>query len=140
MTPDEIVVGIPSITLADVRAFGSTEWSALTDMRDLGFRFCLTDVSDLEYEFSALRAAGFDFARLDATSCLGGLPGPSGHMAADQVCHYLGEQNLTVIVARIDDEATRANVVKLSVALGQGALFGPPVRVDTDAAPGHAAA
>ncbi len=117
---------------ADVKAFGGTEWSALTDMRDLGFRFGLTDVTDLDYEFTALRAAGFAFAKLDATDLLRGVPGPGGRpMAAADISRYLGDLGLAVIVDQIDDEAARAAVVEAGVPLGKGPLFGAPVAVDT---------
>src|SRR5438105_3955724 len=67
---------------ADVRSFSGTEWSNLTDMRDLGFRFGLDQTTDLDYEFSALRAAGFAFVRIDAVAFLQGLPAATGIMAA----------------------------------------------------------
>jgi cyclic-di-GMP phosphodiesterase TipF (flagellum assembly factor) len=71
---------------ADIRTFGGIEWSALTDMRDLGFRFGIEDVTDFDYEFTALCAAGFAFVKLDAATLLGGLASPNGVMAAGEVC------------------------------------------------------
>jgi hypothetical protein len=109
----------------------------------LGFSFGLTDVVDLDYEFTALRAAGFAFAKLGASELLKGIVGPSGlPMSAPDVCHYLSEVGLAIIVDQIKDEAARAAVVEAGVPLGKGPLFGPPVVVDTRSAavPGHAAA
>lgn len=127
---------------ADVRTFGGSEWSALTDMRDLGFRFGVEDVTDFDYEFTALCAAGFAFVKLDAATLLAGLPAPSGTMPADEVCRSLSELGLTVIVTGIDDEAMRDRVLSAGVPLGQGALFGAPVPAGTNtfAAAGDAAA
>jgi cyclic-di-GMP phosphodiesterase TipF (flagellum assembly factor) len=127
---------------ADIRAFGGSEWSALTDMRDLGFRFGVEDVTDFDYEFTALCAAGFAFVKLDAPTLLGGLAAPKGRMAADEVCRNLSELGLTLIVGKIDDEALRGQVLAAGVPLGQGALFGAPVPVAGDdfAAADHAAA
>ncbi len=127
---------------ADVKAFSGTEWSALTDMRDLGFRFGLMEVTDLDYEFTALRAAGFAFVKLDVAALLKGLPGVGGVMPAAEVCRYLGDLGLAVIVDRIGDEASRAAVLESGAPLGQGPLFGPPVTVETSAvaASGTAAA
>ncbi len=118
---------------ADVKAFSGIEWSALTDMRDLGFRFALMDVTDLDYEFTALRAAGFAFVKLDAEALQQGLSGPAGVMAAGDIWRYLGEVGLAVIVERISDEATRTAVLEAGVPLGQGLLFGPPVTIDAGA-------
>jgi cyclic-di-GMP phosphodiesterase TipF (flagellum assembly factor) len=114
---------------ADVRTFGGSEWSALTDMRDLGFRFGVEDVTDFDYEFTALCAAGFAFVKLDASTLLAGLAAPNGTMPGDEVCRNLSELGLTLVVANVDDEATRNRVVETGVPLGQGALFGAPVPV-----------
>ena len=131
-----------SFAQADIRTFGGSEWSALTDMRDLGFRFCIEDVTDFDYEFTALCAAGFAFVKLDAGTLLAGLAAPSGTMAGDEVCRNLGELGLTLIVGNIDDEAMRAEVLAAGVPLGQGALFGPPEAVPAGdfAGADHAAA
>lgn len=127
---------------ADIRTFGGSEWSALTDMRDLGFRFCIEDVTDFDYEFTALCAAGFAFVKLDAGTLLAGLAAPNGTMGADEVCRNLGELGLTLIVGNIDDEAMRARVLTAGVPLGQGGLFGAPVAAPGGdfAAANHAAA
>ncbi|MFA5899530.1 MAG: EAL domain-containing protein [Hyphomicrobium sp.] len=127
---------------ADVRTFGSSEWSALTDMRDLGFRFGIEDVTDFDYEFTALGAAGFSFVKVDAATLLAGLASSSGPMPAADVCRNLSELGLTLIVCNIDDEAKRDVVLAAGVPLGQGALFGEPMSsgLDTFAASGDAAA
>jgi EAL domain-containing protein (putative c-di-GMP-specific phosphodiesterase class I) len=114
---------------ADVRTFGGSEWSALTDMRDLGFRFGVEDVTDFDYEFTALCAAGFAFVKLDAATLTGGLAAPNGTMGADEVCRNLGELGLTLIVGGVDDDTLRSQVLAAGVPLGQGALYGAPVAV-----------
>jgi len=114
---------------ADIRTFGNSEWSALTDMRDLGFRFAIEDVSDFDYGFTALCAAGFAFVKIDAGTLMAGLAAPNGTMPADEVCRNLGELGLTVIVSGIADEPMRDNVLAKGVPLGQGALFGAPLPV-----------
>jgi cyclic-di-GMP phosphodiesterase TipF (flagellum assembly factor) len=127
---------------ADIRTFGGPQWSALTDMRDLGFRFGVEEVTDFDYEFTALCAAGFAFVKLDADALLTGLSSPSGVMPATEVCRNLSELGLTLIVSDIDDEPTRGQVLAVGVPLGQGALFGAPIPAAAEPyrAPGHAAA
>lgn len=127
---------------ADVKGFGGTEWSALTDMRDLGFRFGLESVTDVDYEFSALRAAGFAFVKIDAARFVHGLPGPNGVTTAADVCRHLAELGLAVIVGGIVDEATRNMVLNCGVPLGEGPLFGPPRAVtgEVHVGPGPVAA
>jgi EAL domain-containing protein (putative c-di-GMP-specific phosphodiesterase class I) len=127
---------------ADVRTFGGSEWSALTDMRDLGFRFGVEDVTDFDYEFTALCAAGFAFVKLDAATLLAGLAAPNGTMSGEEVCRNLSELGLTLIVDNIGEEAVRAQMLAAGVPLGQGALYGAPLPVPDDdfAAASHAAA
>jgi len=118
---------------ADVKSFSGTEWSNLTDMRDLGFRFGLDETTDLDYEFTALRAAGFALVRIDAATFLQGLPAAAAVMPPAEVCRSLAEVGLITIVTGIDSELTRANVVASGVSLGQGSLFGPPQTIAGDA-------
>lgn len=118
---------------ADVKSFSGIEWSNLTDMRDLGFRFGLDQTTDLDYEFTALRAAGFAFVKIDAATLLRGLPAATGIMMAPDVCRSLAEVGLITIVGGIDSEPTRAKLVASGVSLGQGPLFGRPQLVASDA-------
>jgi cyclic-di-GMP phosphodiesterase TipF (flagellum assembly factor) len=117
---------------ADVRTFGGSEWSALTDMRDLGFRFGVEDVTDFDYEFTALCAAGFAFVKLDAETLLAGLAAPNGTMPGEEVCRNLSELGLTLVVVNVNDEVTRDRVLEAGVPLGQGSLFGAPEPVPGD--------
>jgi EAL domain-containing protein (putative c-di-GMP-specific phosphodiesterase class I) len=118
---------------ADVKSFSGTEWSNLTDMRDLGFRFGLDQTTDLDYEFTALRAAGFAFVKIDAATLLRGLSTATGIMTAPDACRSLAEVGLITIVGGIDSEPTRAKLVASGVSLGQGPLFGRPQLVASDA-------
>lgn len=114
---------------ADVRTFGSAEWSALTDMRDLGFRFGIEAVTDFDSEFTGLQAAGFAFVKVDAVTLIAGLDVPNGSMPASEVCSTLAEYGLTLIVNGIDNEALRGKVAASGAVLGQGSLFGEPKAV-----------
>jgi EAL domain-containing protein (putative c-di-GMP-specific phosphodiesterase class I) len=69
--PEPLVLSFPQ---ADVRAFARVHWSALSALGDMGVRFALNDVSDLDMDFELLRARSFLFAKLDAAVFLNGLP------------------------------------------------------------------
>lgn len=117
---------------ADVAQFGGAEWSAVTDLRDLGFQFALVGVNDLDIELTALRAAGFAYAKIDAGRLNNGLSASGHMMPGHEVCSYLDEMGLTLIVDRIDSEPARAKVVESGVRLGQGPLFGDPLSVPSE--------
>ncbi len=109
---------------SEVLALSGPQRGALTDMRDLGFRFGLESVSDLNFDFAALSDAGFAFLKLSVDAFRKGLPGTRGPVPANDICRYLKELGLTLIVGGIDHEAKRTMALDLGVQLGQGPLFG----------------
>lgn len=127
--------------LADVRSMTPRERAALEDMRDLGFRFALDHVTDLDVDFEDLRRNGFLFIKLDADVFLQGLPTSGGLIPADDICRYLAELGMTLVVGHIEDEAKFARIFGFGVLFGQGQLFGGPRLVKTEpAAPRRTAA
>lgn len=121
-----------SFKQAEVRTFSEMQWSTLRDMADLGFRFCLDDITTLDADFAVLGAAGFTFARLDADVFLGGLPIAEGVIPAADICRHFTALGLAVIVAGIADEAVSTQLQSYGVELGHGGLYGTarPVKAD----------
>lgn len=111
---------------SDVRRFGAQHWQMIEEMRDLGFRFAIRAVTDLDMDFEPLVAAGFAFVKLDADVFLEGLPAPGDVVPAADICKHLAGHGLSLVVEHIDDEAKRARVFGFGVLLGQGQLFGGP--------------
>jgi cyclic-di-GMP phosphodiesterase, flagellum assembly factor TipF len=121
-----------AFTQNDLRSFTAAHWATLRDMADLGFRFSLEELTDLDLDFETLRDAGFTFVKLDAAVFLDGLPIASGHVPAAQIAGYFEDLGLVVIVARIADEEQYEQLLDSGVGLGQGELFGiaRPVKSD----------
>ena len=117
---------VMTFTQADVRAFGERERATLADLADLGFRYAISSVTDLEMDFAELKEAGFDFVKLDAEVFLDGLMTGETRIPARDVCRYLADMGLTLIVGRIDDEQLAARVFGFGVLFGQGQMFGGP--------------
>jgi len=112
----------------EVSSFGDKEWSTLTDMRDLGFRFALSEISDSDFDFQSLKDAGFAFAKLDAAILLDGFSAWSGEASPSDLCRDLEAIGLTPIVDHINDPTTHARVAELGVRLGAGHHFSPSAR------------
>jgi len=130
-----------SFSQADARNFTPAHAEALGTMAASGFGFALEDVTDLEMDFARLKAIGFEFVKLDAQVFLDGLQAPGGCVPASDICRYLSEFGLALIVARIEDDWLLAKVMGFGVPLGKGTLFGGPRLVpEVVAAPGTAAA
>lgn len=121
-----------SFRQTEVRTFSELQWSTLRDMADLGFRFCLDDITTLDLDFASLAAAGFTFARLDADTFVEGLPIENDIIPAGDICRHFAGLGLTVIVAGIADEAVARRLQSYGVELGHGGLFGGarPVKAD----------
>jgi cyclic-di-GMP phosphodiesterase TipF (flagellum assembly factor) len=128
-----------SFSQADARAFTPAHAEALATMAEAGFGFALEDVTDLEMDFGKLKALGFEFIQLDAEVFLEGMQAPGGCIPAADICRYLSEFGLTLIVGAIEDDWLLAKVMGFGVLLGKGTLFGGP-RLIKAMEPGSAAA
>ena len=131
-----------SFTQSDVRTFTPVHAEALGSMAASGFAFALEDVTDLDMDFGGLKAMGFEFIKLDAEVFLEGLRAPTGRVPAADICRYLSEFGLTLIVGRIEDDWLLARILGFGVLFGKGTLFGGPrlVKAEVVAEPGTAAA
>jgi cyclic-di-GMP phosphodiesterase TipF (flagellum assembly factor) len=128
-----------SFSQSDARAFTPAHAEALGTMAAAGFGFALEDVTDLEMDFGKLKALGFEFVKLDAELFLEGMQAPGGCIPAADICRYLAEFGLTLIVGAIEDDWLLAKVMGFGVLLGKGTLFGGP-RLIKAMEPGVAAA
>jgi cyclic-di-GMP phosphodiesterase TipF (flagellum assembly factor) len=131
-----------SFSQSDARTFTPAHAEALGAMAASGFGFALEDVTDLEMDFARLKAIGFEFVKLDAKVFLDGLQAPGGCVPASDICRYLSEFGLALIVGSIEDDWLLARVMGFGVMLGKGTLFGGPrlVKAEAVAGPGTAAA
>jgi cyclic-di-GMP phosphodiesterase TipF (flagellum assembly factor) len=131
-----------SFAQSDVRTFTPAHAEALGTMAAGGFGFALEDMTDLDMDFGRLKAMGFEFVKLDAEVFLEGLRAPEGRVPAADICRYLSEFGLTLVVGRIEDDWLLARVLGFGVLLGKGAFFGGPklVKAEVVAEPGSAAA
>jgi cyclic-di-GMP phosphodiesterase, flagellum assembly factor TipF len=129
-----------SFSQSDARTFTPAHAEALSAMAAGGFGFALEDVTDLEMDFARLNAIGFEFVKLDAKVFLDGLQAPGGCVPASDICRYLSEFGLALIIGNIEDDWLLAKVMGFGVLLGKGTLFGGPRLVKAEAVAGSAAA
>ena len=129
-----------SFAQADVRGFGPIHWEILSTIADMGLRFAIEGVTDLDMDFEALKLRGFNFAKLDAGVLLDGLPAFGGKIAPADVCRHVVSAGLALIVNHIDDEVLLARLLGFGVLFGQGTLFGTRRAVRADLLSMYAAA
>jgi len=117
---------------SEVRAFSPGHTRALETLAAAGFRFALEEVADLDMDFAALKARGFEFVKLDAQVFLDGLPAAGGRIPASDICRHLADFGLALVVGRIEDDWLLARILGFGVLFGKGALFGEPRLVKDD--------
>lgn len=127
-----------SFAQSEVRAFTPGHVQALAAMAAAGFGFALQDVTDLDMDFGALAAMGFEFVELDAPVFLDGLPAAGGRVPAADICRFLAEFGLTLVVGRIEDDWLLARILGFGVVFGKGTLFGGPKLVKPEVVAGPA--
>src|SRR5262245_4084558 len=114
------------------RGLSDAEVSGLNALTAAGCGFALEDVADLNMDFAALKAAGFAFVKLNAPAFLEGLSTAANRVAASDLCRFLGDFGLTLIVARIEDDWMLARILGFGVQFGMGGLFGGPKLVKAE--------
>ncbi len=129
-----------SFAQSDVRSFGRIHWDILSTLADMGVRFAIESVTDLDMDLERLKRQGFSFAKLDKDVLLRGLPAPEGTIPTADVCRHFAAAGLALIVNHIDDEAAYARILGFGVLFGQGSLFGGPRAVRDDLLSRRAAA
>jgi EAL domain-containing protein (putative c-di-GMP-specific phosphodiesterase class I) len=123
---------ILSFAQDDVRGFGRIHWMILSTLAEMGVRFAIESVTDLDMDFGILKRHGFAFVKLDKDVLLDGLPAPGGTIASSDVCRHFASLGLALIVSHIDDEKALARILGFGILFGQGALFGGRRAVRSD--------
>ena len=123
---------ILTFSQAEARTFTAAHWRTITDMSEIGLKFAVSDVTDLDMDFETLKRHGFDFIKLDAEVFLKGLPTADGHIPADDICRHLAGLGLGLIVGGIVAEQDLARILGFGAVLGQGTLFGGPRSVELE--------
>ncbi|MGF1651414.1 MAG: EAL domain-containing protein [Hyphomicrobiaceae bacterium] len=121
-----------SFAQSEISLLGNSQRQALTNLRGIGFRFAIDQVTHVDMDFAAVVDLGFEFVKIDAEVFLDGLPVGEDHVPADDLCRFLAAAGLTPIVSRIRDASQRQRLRACGVSLGQGSLFGPPITLKAD--------
>jgi len=101
-------------------------WRDLDRLAQMGFRFSMDQVADLDIDASDLSARHFRFLKLDAARVMDaarqGLFGADPKMLKRTLDSYA----IDLIVERIETESMLRELLDLNIDFGQGFLFGEP--------------
>ena len=121
-----------SFSQSSLREFDDAHWDSLSILHELGFKFALEEIQDLESDFEVLRDRGFAFAKLAAAVFLEGMQFEDVVVPANDLATLFPEMGLMLIVSDVLDDRSVASLIAHGVELGQGALFAEakPVKAD----------
>ena len=105
---------------------GQTELGALDTLAALGYGFSLDHVAGFDLDFVGLRDRSFHFVKFDARTFLSGAGGQGGAFSAADMMRALNDFDIKLIVDKVVDEDTVAELLDRGVTLAQGPLFGNP--------------
>jgi len=113
---------------------GSVEARNMAKLADLGFRFSLDKISDLNFDFADLSRADVKFLKISAQVLLDQVLEVEGRLALKSMrdLHAADFAALTrrygveVIAEKVEEERQVIDILELDVGYGQGHLFGEP--------------
>jgi cyclic-di-GMP phosphodiesterase TipF (flagellum assembly factor) len=115
-------------------ARGSIEARNMGKLADLGFRFSLDKVADLDLDLQDLSRSDVKFLKLGAQMVIDELTEVDGRLvlralpdlAAEDFTALTRRYGVDVIVEKVETERQVVDILELNVAYGQGHLFGEP--------------
>ncbi|HUO21193.1 MAG TPA: EAL domain-containing protein [Caulobacteraceae bacterium] len=113
---------------------GATEARNMAKLADLGFRFSLDKVTDLDFDFQDLSRADVKFVKVAADLLLQQLDEVDGRLTlkslrdiqASDFAAMTRRFGVELIAEKIETERQVVDVLDLDLAYGQGHLFGEP--------------
>ena len=119
---------------AAFEARGSVEARNMAKLADLGFRFSLDKVTDLDFDLQDLSRSDVKFVRVGAQMLLDEMVELDGRLvlkslpdlAAEDFCQLTRRYGVEVIVEKVESERQIVDLLGLDVGYGQGHLFGEP--------------
>ncbi|HEY2659949.1 MAG TPA: EAL domain-containing protein [Caulobacteraceae bacterium] len=113
---------------------GAVEARNMAKLADLGFRFSLDKVTDLDLDFQDLARADVKFVKVTADTLLGQLVEHDGRLtlrtlkdiAAADFADLTRRYGVEVIAEKIESERHVVDILELNIGYGQGNLFGEP--------------
>jgi cyclic-di-GMP phosphodiesterase TipF (flagellum assembly factor) len=113
---------------------GSVEARNMAKLADLGFRFSLDKVTELNLDFADLSRADVKFLKISADVLLDQVLEVEGRMAlksmrdlqASDFAALTRRYGVEVIAEKVEAERQVIDILELDVAYGQGHLFGEP--------------
>jgi cyclic-di-GMP phosphodiesterase TipF (flagellum assembly factor) len=113
---------------ADIAAHPEEVIEDVQRLSDVGYRFCMDQIVDLDFDAEALAELGFHFVKVEANNLL-----PEGSSNEDVLSERviglkrrLDSAGIDLIVEKIETEQMLLELLDYNIDFGQGYLFGEP--------------
>lgn len=115
-------------------ARGAIEARNMAKLADLGFRFSLDKVVDLDFDFHDLARADVKFVKISAKVLLDEMVERDGRLvlkslpdlAAEDFAALTRRYGVEIVAEKVESERQIVDILELDISLGQGHLFGEP--------------
>ena len=111
---------------ATVNGAGPLEQESMSLLREIGFRFSLDHVTDLNIDFNMLSDHGFRFLKVDAHTLIDGMAGAGAQIHSADLRALLARYGIELVAEKVETERDVVNLLDFEVGLGQGYLFSEP--------------
>ncbi|MGI9413391.1 MAG: EAL domain-containing protein [Hyphomicrobiales bacterium] len=111
---------------ATVNGAGPLEQESMSLLSEIGFRFSLDHVTDLNIDFHLLSEQGFRFLKVDAHTLIDGMAGAGAQIHSADLKALLGRYGIELVAEKVETERDVVNLLDFEVGLGQGYLFSEP--------------
>ena len=115
-------------------ARGAIQARNMAKLADLGFRFSIDKVTDLDFDFQDLARADVAFVKVAAPLLLDELRDDNGRLTlrslpdleAADLAPLARRHGVELVVEKVESERQVVDILDLDIGLGQGHLFGEP--------------
>ncbi len=101
----------------------------LVRLHELGVRYSIDEVTDLEIDFESLVGFGFRFAKVGAKFIRVQAKTADDPENVHGLSKFLKELGVEMIVENVDTDLSLVELIGFEMSFGQGPLFGPPAIV-----------
>ncbi len=111
---------------------GPLELESLALLHEMGFRFSLDHVANLDIDFGTLADRGFSFLKVGASTMIDGMKNAGAQIHSADLKDLLSRYGIELIVEKVESENQVVTLLDYEVGMGQGYLFSEPRLVRED--------
>lgn len=116
----------------DVREFSPLDFDVLGQLYDLGFRMCVSQLTDARSDLFDLARHGFRYAKAPAALFLTGDEGASSDIHPEDLSDLAARNGMDLIVDQVESEAQLVELLDCKLKYGQGNVFSRPRVVEVE--------